>query len=165
MFTYLYILLPYFLLVTSATKPHPLYISNTNIEYNSKAHTVEMINKIFVDDLEASLTKIYNRKIDLFANPNNATKQLLLDYIQKHIILTINNQPTTYTIVGYERQKEACWCYIEIPNITSVNKLSLTNTILYEYTDKQINLNHIIVNGVTKNTKLQSPETTAVFTF
>ena len=42
---------------------HPIYISSTEVDYNTKAKSIEISVKIFVDDLEPVLSKKYNSKI------------------------------------------------------------------------------------------------------
>jgi hypothetical protein len=144
---------------------HPLYVSITDIEWNSKEQSLEIISKIFIDDLEAALTKNYNKKVDLFTAPNAATKQLVLDYLQKHLQIAVNGKSCTFSIVGYERQKEACWCYVEISNVSSVSKITVANTILHDYTTQQINLLSATVGSQNKSTKLVYPESAATFSF
>lgn len=48
---------------------HPLHVSTTEVNFNAKDKTLEVSCKIFSDDFEAILAKLYKQKTDL-SNPN-----------------------------------------------------------------------------------------------
>ncbi len=144
---------------------HPLYVSNTNVEFNSKEKSIEIICKIFTEDLEAILEKNTGKKFDLFAPQNEIAKTAIVKYLQQQLLMQIDDKSYTFSIIGYERKKEACWCYLEITNITQVKKISISNAILYDFTNKEINLMHVTVQGITKSNKVYYPEKNVVFNF
>jgi intergrase/recombinase len=144
---------------------HPLYVSVTDLEWNSKEQTIEITSKIFVDDLQAILQKNYNQKVDLYEAPNELAGMLIRDYCKKNLVIEVNGKSCMYHFIGYERQKEACWCYFEITNISSVTNITCTNSILYDFTDKEMNLVHAVVGENKKSAKLVYPEKKAVFGF
>lgn len=150
---------------TIAPRVHPLFVSITDAEYNATNKTVEIISKIFADDLEGAIQKKYNVKIDLFAKASEVNKQYLLKYLQEHLKYTIDNKVYPFSIIGYELNKGACWIYLEMTNIASIKNVTVFNNLLYEYSDKQINLVHFNANGNNKSNKLNHPATTANFTF
>jgi hypothetical protein len=152
-------------MLSDKSSGHPLYVSVTDLEWNRKEQTVEITCKIFVDDLEAVLKKNYNRKVDLYEPQNEAAKNLILDYCSKNLAFEINGKTRNYHFIGYERQKEACWCYFEISNISSISNISCTNSLLYDYTEKEMNLIHATVGESKKNAKLVYPEKKVVFGF
>ncbi len=149
-------------LATNGT--HPLYVSITNIEWNSTEKTVEGICKIFTDDLETTLATS-GTKVDLYALPNAITKKILQTYTNTHLQLKINNTNYTTTLIGYERRKDACWCYFEIKNVPQPKLITVTNSILYEYTTKQINLVTCTVLGTEKSNKYSYPNTQYTFDY
>jgi hypothetical protein len=145
--------------------PHPLYVSITDLEWNAKEKSIEIVSKIFLDDFESILKTNYNKKIDLYATPNEMNKGLIFDYFKKHLQITIDGKLYAFNIIGYERQKEACWCYLEITGVASVKKVSVTNSLLHDFSEKQINLIHVRVNDKEKSNKLSYPSTSAIFEF
>ncbi len=144
---------------------HPLYVSMTDITHNTGEQSVEIISKIFLDDLEAAILKKYNEKIDLFATPTDASKKLLLKYMQATLKISINNQLLNYTIIGYERKKDACWVYLEIPAVKTCSAVTVSNSILHDYSSKQINLLTVNVGNDSKSHKLSYPDTQKSFSF
>jgi hypothetical protein len=144
---------------------HPLFISITEIEHNAKEQSVEVTCRIFTDDFENTLKKIYNTKVDLFADEHKNANTLIADYINKHLKITADGKALALKFVGYERQKEACWCYFEAAGVAAPKKIAVTNDLLHDYSEKQINMMNVTVNGDRKSYKLNYPEKTASFEF
>jgi hypothetical protein len=145
---------------------HPFYISVTEINHNAKEKSVEISCKVFAEDLEEVLKKNYNRKIDLSKDKEQQLNdKYITDYFMHHFSLTLDGKPVQVAYVGFEKQKEAVYCYFEVANVTSVKKVEMTNSILQDFTDKQINIIHVTVNGNRKSSKLDFPDTRVVFTF
>lgn len=145
---------------------HPFYISVTEINHNAKEKSVEISCKVFAEDLEEVLKTNYKRKVDLSNDRDlELNNKNITDYFTRHASLTIDGKPVQLSYVGFEKQKEAVYCYFEIPNISSVRKVEMTNSILHDFTDKQINIIHVTVNGNRKSSKLDFPETKVAFTF
>ena len=86
-------------------------------------------------------------------------------YILSHLSLRVNGKPVVLTYIGYENENEAAYGYIEVENVTSVSKLEITNSILYDKFDDQIGIMHVKVGGNRKSTKLNYPDKEAVFNF
>jgi hypothetical protein len=150
-------------LLGSTLPAHPLYTSVTEIEYNEKEQSVEVTCRLFTDDFESILRKNYNTKVDLFNDGFKNAATYIPAYIKKNLALTVNGKAVTLQYIGYERKNEACWCYFEATGIPTPNKMEVTTTLLYDFTDKQINMIHATVNGNRKSTKLNHPESKALF--
>jgi hypothetical protein len=156
----------FFISLITYNKPlHPLYVGITDIEWNNKEQTLEIVSKIFIDDLEATLKKNYTGTIDLYEAPNENVKKLLADYFKKHLLIAIDDKPGNLNIIGYEKQKEACWVYFEVIGVPSAKKINIINNLLHDYTNKQINLMHVTVGSATKSYKLDYPQSKVDFLF
>lgn len=145
---------------------HPFYVSVTEINHNEKEKTLEIACKIFTDDLESTLNKNYNTRIDFFSDKTNdiATK-CLNDYIGRHLLIQVDGKPVKAQIIGFERESEALWSYYEVKNVASVKKMQVRNSILYDAFKDQINLMHVTVNGSRRSSKLNYPDIIAEFGF
>jgi len=143
---------------------HPIYVSVTEIEHNAKESTLEVSCKIFTDDFEKALRKINKDKIDLL-NPSmkTAMNKVVDDYVQKHMSLKVNNSLVKMQFLGYEEQEEGILSYYQVNNVKNIKELTVRNSILFDYQPQQISLLHITVNGNRKSTKLNNPESIAVF--
>ena len=145
---------------------HPIYMSVTEIEHNAKDNTLEISCKIFTDDFEKTLRQTNKTTVDLI-NPKDKTaaNKLVSDYVQKHLLLTVDGKKVTLQFLGYEQQEEGIISYYQVNNITAVKKMEVTNNILYEYKKEQIEIIHVTVDGNRKSTKLNNPEDKCSFEF
>lgn len=145
---------------------HPIYVSVTEIEHNSKDKTLEISCKIFTDDFEKALRQQYNTHVDLL-NPKEkaAMEKLVSAYVLKHLAVKTDGKPVALQYLGYEQQEEGIVSFYQATNIPSVKKLEVTDNILFEYKKEQISIIHAIVNGNRKSTKLINPEEKAGFEF
>ena len=146
---------------------HPLYISVTEINHNAEDKNLEISCKIFADDFEKTLLSVYNKKVDLVA-PKNKTEidQLITGYIKNHLVIKLDGKPVTLEFVGYENENEAVWSYFQVPNTTQApKKIEITNSILYEAYEKQMNMMHVSVGGNRKSSRLNNPDKEAKFEF
>ena len=145
---------------------HPFYVSVTEINHNARDKNLEISCKIFTDDFEAALSKASGVKVDLF-NPKDkdAVEKQIGAYIKKHLIVKVDNKAVSLEFVGFERENEAVWSYLQVSNTMPPKKIDITNDLLYDSFDQQINLMHISVAGNRKSTKLNYPDASASFQF
>ena len=62
-----------------AGKPHPFYLSITEMKYNDKSKSLEISCKMFTGDLEDALKKTTNKSVDLIHPKNKPeTEKILL---------------------------------------------------------------------------------------
>ena len=145
---------------------HPFYVSVTEINHNAKDKTLEVSLKVFADDMEEVLKKTYNKPVDLANQKQQAQNDgLITDYVTKHFIVKADGKPVNISYIGFEKEKESVYCYFEITNIPSIKKLELTNCLLQDLTEEQINIMHIIVGANRKSYKLEYPNKQASFNF
>lgn len=145
---------------------HPFYVSVTEINHNSKEKSLEISCKIFADDMEATLQQNYKTQVDLSAEKQQAqVNGFIKDYIIKHLKLVADGKGIALQYIGFEKDSEAVYCYFEGVNVAAVKKLDVSNNILQDYTDKQINIVHVIVNGQRQSTKLDAAQVQASFSF
>ena len=140
---------------------HPFYVSVVDINHNVKEKTAEISIRIFTEDLEATLRKFGNTRIDLLHPTDKAAvEKLLNDYIQHKIQLKIEGKPVTLHYLGYEQQQESIWTYLEVKEVPTMHKVAVNCSLLYDYQDKQSNIFHIKTDGKEQSFKLDNPETT-----
>jgi hypothetical protein len=153
--------------VKTADARHPLFISVTEMNYNATDKNLEISCKIFTDDFEKALANNYKTKVDLTTPADkNEANRLVKEYVKSHLLLKVDNKAVTLEFVGFEKENDAVWSYFEVKNITAAPKnIEITNSILYESYDKQINLMHVTVNGNRKSYRLNYPDKEASFSF
>ena len=145
---------------------HPFFVSVTEINHNAGDKNLEISCKIFTDDLETALTKSTGTKVDLFnARDKHLAEKQIAAYIKKHLVMKLDNKPVTLEFVGFERENEAVWSYLQVAYTPAPKKVDINNDLLYDAFNQQINLMHISVGGNRKSTKLNYPDASASFQF
>jgi hypothetical protein len=61
---------------------HPVYVSITEVEYNTIEKSLEVSCKIFTNDFEKALSQHYKTPIDLLSGKNKAA----MDVIKLHLL-------------------------------------------------------------------------------
>ena len=143
-----------------------LFVAVTEINHNAADRNLEISCKIFTDDFETAINKTFNSKVDLF-NPKNKEEadRLILEYISRHLQIKLDGRAQKLQFVGFERENEAIWSYLQVPTTNAPKKVEITNSLLYESFAEQINLLHMTVNGSRKSTKLNNPDSGVKFEF
>lgn len=145
---------------------HPFYVSVTEINHNPKEQTLEINCKMFAEDLEEILKKNYKTTIDLTAEKQQQqNEKLIQDYILKHLAIQANGKTLKLNFIGFEKEAESVYCYFETEKVSGVKKLDVTDSILQDFSDKQINIIHVVVNNNRKSQKLDYPDKLASFSF
>ena len=146
--------------------PHPFYISVTEINHNAKDKTLEISCKMFAEDFEQQLEKNNKTRLDISSDKDKVLfDRFIPAYMAAHLSLTVDGKPVMLTYVGYEQDKESVYCYFQVNNVTVPRKISISNSILYDFNDTEINIMHVVVGGKRQSTKLDYPNTVASFSF
>lgn len=146
---------------------HPFFVSVTELKQNGKDKTIDISSKLFIDDLEKALSAANKTQVDL-SHPANKeqTDQWVAGYFKQHFQLKVNGRVVPVTFIGYEKEGEAAWCYLQVAGApVAVQQLEITSNVLYELFESQIHIFHATVNGERKSTKITNPENKAAFTF
>ena len=150
----------------SPIAPHPFHVSVVEINHNAADKSLEISCKIFTDDFEKVLAQNYKTKVDLIKPANKAAMDTLVKkYIFSHLSLRANGRPVSLSYVGFENESEAVYGYVEVDNIPSLSKIDITNSLMYDLFDDQVNIVHVIVNGNRKSNKLNYPEKELTVTY
>lgn len=164
-----WLIIPVLAVVLTSGKPvgiHPFHVSVVEINHNATDKALEISCKIFTDDFEKVLAQNYKTKVDLTNPPSKAAMDTLVKkYIASHLSLKANGKPVSFSYVGFENEDAAVFGYVEVDNIPSLSKLEITNNLMYDLFDDQVNIMHVIVNGSRKSTKLNYPAKEAIFSW
>jgi hypothetical protein len=83
---------------------------------------------------------------------------LVKKYVAANLHINANDAPVNLNYLGFEINREATDVYLESDKIPPVKKVDVEVSLLYNLFDDQINIVHIIVNGVRKSEKVNYPE-------
>jgi len=145
---------------------HPFFVSVIDINYKQKERTLQLSVKLFTNDLEDALRRTSKYKIDILNPINKAeTDSILFNYISKRFNITINSKKQTFNFIGYEKEEEAIWTYLEIKNSAQPKKIHIETKLLYDFLPQQINIVHIDINGIKKSSKVTNTASNIEFIF
>ncbi len=134
---------------------HPFHISVTDIEFDQDTKSIEIAQKIFIDDFEEVLRGLGHQNVDLVAKSRKVVNdQLVKDYLLKNFEVIANGKSTGYTFLGSQIEEDAIWCYMEIPKTKKLKSISIRNTILTDRFEDQMNLVHVKREGKIKSMRL-----------
>lgn len=146
---------------------HPYYIGLTELNISTPS-TLQVSVRLFANDLEEALRKASSRPVDIL-NPEHAaqTDSLLFHYIRKRLGIQLNGKAATLHYVGYEREEESVWTYLEIRSQKpdSIRRVSISNSLLYEAFPAQTHIIRVLRFGVMASYKLTNPKTQVHFQF
>ena len=129
------------------TTSHKFYTSVTQIEYIKEKQAIQIISRIFIDDLEKVLRERYNQTLTL---SDKNEKEQINDYIGKYLTskinIKINNIDSEIIFLGKEYANDVIICYLEIKNVESINSFEITNTVLFDLNSKQQNIVRTNIN-------------------
>jgi hypothetical protein len=145
---------------------HPFHVSVVEINHNAAEKTLEITCKIFTDDFEKVLVQNYKTRVDLSNPPDRkAMDSVVKKYIFSHLSVAVDGKPGNLSYVGFEKDAEAVYSYVQIENISSVKKIEVINKLMHDMFTDQVNIVHVIINGNRKSTKLDYPATAAKIEF
>jgi hypothetical protein len=145
---------------------HPFYTSVSEINYNQSSKILEISCRVFSNDMEACLEKLNHSKADLGnAAQKQAIDQMLMVYLNNHLQIQVNKKPAALQWVGREPESDASWIYLQAPCPERPGSIVITNTLLYDMFNSEINIIHVTVNGDRKSIRLNYPDKLAEFSF
>jgi len=131
---------------------HKFYVSVTEIEYNEKAHSLQIISRIFIDDFEKLLQTRYDQSIHLSENGDN---EKVTDYIKKYLgqkmEVQLDGKPYKLNYIGKEYENDMLLFYLEIPDVPEFKRIGIKNSVLIDMFSEQKNLVHVEYKGETKS--------------
>jgi hypothetical protein len=149
-----------------APAPHPFFISITEMNHNQSEQVLEISVKLFYDDLEKVLSAEHKVMVDLNKPKDKAQVQkFIAQYLQQHLRIKLDGKAVTPEFLGYEIEREAAWCYLQVEQVSSIKKVDVFNDIFFQHFSSQINMMHVIVKGNRKSMRLNNPDTQASFEF
>ncbi len=135
---------------------HPIHVSVTEITYDEKDRELEIVCRMFIDDLELSIrTQTSKAELDIL-QPGGplTTDQLVGDYLQKHFTLFLDGKVQKVRYLGSEREDVALVCYLVVEKIRRWKAIRIMNNSIQETHSDQNNLVHVTRGESVKSVRL-----------
>jgi len=149
------------LLLSSSFISHKFYVSITEIRLNDENNTIEISMRIFPDDLDRAISQIQG------VNPQIATElehedadKWIEDYVLQRFSLQLNGIKIKCSFLGKEQESDAVWCYFEGKFTGSPKELTVTQKILTDSFEDQVNIVQFYHNDFNKGIMLDKSKTT-----
>ncbi len=131
---------------------HPFYISVCQVDHNPDYGALELSFRIFTDDLEQALEAMGTDRLRLGTDREAEKADLYIGrYLARHVEIAINGHRVSAAFLGKEADSDAIWCYLEVEDIPLLESMTMTNTLLLETFEDQVNLVHVNANGQKKS--------------
>lgn len=142
---YLFLLFVLISSIASASlvaKPaHKFYTSITQMEYNDKTQSYEIIMNVFWEDWEKALSEIYQKPIRI---DQPGIEKFSQEYLESCFVVKVKEKKLPYKMVGVEQEKDILKIYLEIPSKLILKGMMIKNDCLIREFDGQINIVNFI---------------------
>lgn len=126
---------------------HKFYVSITKVEHSVENESLQIITKIFIDDIEKVLDTRYQTKTHLNTKKETPRdRELLKKYILDKLTISVNGKPVALDYLGIEYDIDLVKSYIEVKGVKTVNNIEIENNILFDGLDNQQNIIHLNIN-------------------
>jgi hypothetical protein len=144
---------------------HKFYLSLTEIRFNPDTERIEVSMRIFPDDLDRAL--MYKTGINTMLatelEPPGADS-LLMEYLLESFQIIVNGKTVALNYLGKEPEADAIWCYLESEQINQPVTIMVTQALLTETFEEQVNIVQVYQGkwnkGLLLNRQEQSGELT-----
>ncbi len=153
-------------LISQSLGMHPFHVSVCEVDYIQDKKSLQITQKIFIDDLEKGMHENYNNSIDITLDQHkDELHRMLKDYYVKNLKVVINGKAASPQFLGFEFEADALWCYLEVQKVKKIKSLSITNTILFDTFDDQSTILHVQNEEEIKSFRLTNDERSASLVF
>jgi len=143
---------------------HPFHVSVCDVEYNEESESIQLSQRIFLDDLEQALNETYGTSLVIDDESSLDYRDKLVQvYLFENIELGVDGEDLERKFIGSEIEDNALWCYIEYKGIKKFKSLLIKSTVLLETFDDQANIIHFVYGDYEKSIKLDKFKTTGTF--
>ena len=137
-----------FVLLLMSFSVHKFYVSIYQINFNQKKQMLEITSRIFIDDLNATLSKKYNIKTHIAEQTETpADFEIMKKYILGNFVIKINGQPKPITFLSKEQDGNVVVCYYNIKAVSKIKTLEVQNTCLLDLNSDQQNIIQTTIYG------------------
>lgn len=123
---------------------------------DEKDKSLEIMMRVFVDDMELTLKKDRNLATLDITHPTNGltVDQMASSYFNAHFKVSLDGKAQQIKYLGHEVEDEAFIFYSEVRNVKKWKTIQIQNDIIIEIHEDQSNLVHVTVGETIKSLRL-----------
>jgi hypothetical protein len=122
---------------TAATRAHPLHTTFTDVSLSGSGD-MEIRLRAFIDDFSAAVAGQRDAARPPFATPSNAATARYL--ARRVVVIDASGRTPTLAVTDLRREGDVVWVTMRAPGVRSLTGVRLTNTVLFERYDDQVNV-------------------------
>ena len=131
---------------------HKFYVSETDVEYNPEAKSLQIISHVFIDDMEKLLKERYSAELFLLKEDEHPQAD---KYVKKYFLdklkISVNGRDLKINYLGKEYDNDQLVLYLEVENVGAFNDISIENTVLADLFPQQKNVIKVKNKGEIKS--------------
>ena len=145
---------------------HPLHISVSEIEMDETDKRLEIMMRVFIDDLEVTMRQDLNQPgLDILNIPAGEMDRMMDHYLKDHFKIALDDKMQETKYLGHEDEGQAFIFYIEVSKVKKWKTIKVTNDIIMATFGDQSNLVHVTVGDKVKSLRLTRDRSTDMLTF
>jgi len=145
---------------------HPMHVSVTEIEMDDKEKRLEIMMRVFIDDLELTLRQNFRQpELDVLEPRGQSLDELMQSYLKTRFQIGLDGKPQVIKYLGHERDHEALIFYIEVDKVKKWKSIQVHNSIITEIYDDQSNLVHVTIAETVRSLRLTRAKPADIITF
>ncbi|MCK6617355.1 MAG: hypothetical protein L6Q51_06900 [Cyclobacteriaceae bacterium] len=134
---------------------HPIHVSVTDIVHDEKERELEIIMRIFTDDLETSIRALKNNpELDLLNPVQSTTDELVKQYVLERFAVSLDGKKQILNFLGTQQEDDALLCFIQVRGVKKWKTIEVMNSVITETYDDQSNLVHVTVGDKVRSLRL-----------
>lgn len=150
----------------SAANLHKFYVSVTQIEYIKEQKSIQIITRVFLDDLEDALSRRYGESIRIPSDEKDtAFDAKIQDYFMSKIDIAINDKASKFSYIGKSIDMDMMVVYLEIKDVRNINTIQIKNNTFFEIFEEQQNIIRTDINNLKKSFILISQDRSKMLNF
>jgi hypothetical protein len=145
---------------------HPLHVSVTEIEWDEKDKALEIMMRVFMDDLELAFRQRFNNpSLDILNPGEPSLDKMMTTYLNETFAVSLDGKKQTLNYLGHERDGEAFVFYIEVSGLKKWNRIRISNNVLMDLYDDQSHLVHVTASGKVRSLRLTKSNSSGELSF
>lgn len=141
---------------------HKFYVSLVQVQFNPENKALEITMKIFTDDLEYAISgSKLTYGLGTETEPPQADS-VLFNYVKNNFKIKINGQYFSPVYIGKEVEMDVTWIYTEVEGVELINSIEVSDRMLTELFEDQVNLINLKYLGQKKGILLSRNKTSGL---
>lgn len=140
----------------SFTAAHKFYVSVTDIKYKEDQHSLQIISRVFTDDLELLLQTRYSDKLYLTKEKEHPEANAFIKrYFEEKFEIAVNGETQPFKYLGKQYENDQVHIYLEAENVEIPRNIQVKNEVLTDLYPDQKNVIKIENAGNIKSLLLE----------